>query len=463
MFKDNFQFSREKLEFLYSIVILITIPVLLVANTLILSVGVRNTFEREQNRKVDLANALIAQAVKPYLVEPAKAQKMVEEFKKTSDSLLEDEKLGNTTLQGELRQIEVAIPVDTLYRYKVVASTDKARQSLVVNDFQFTTALNMKKAVVSQPEADGTGRRFVKVVSPIISGDRIDGLVASVVSYERSDAVIGSTLLRSLFVLGATVIVSVLLLLNHFRFVEYAMLFRKLKEVGQLKNDFLSVATHELRAPMAVIKGNIENLIDGLSGTVDDKGKQTLRAISEETDRLNNLITDLLNVSRMEQGRVTYNAETFDSQEIINSLVTQFTPKAIDKGLQISFEKPDQPTLVTIDRGRFTEVMTNLIDNAIKYSQNGTVIVSYKPAKDKIRISVRDTGIGMSAQSRERLFSRFYRVQSEQTKNIPGTGLGLWIIKQYIEHMGGTIKVDSLEGVGSEFIIEFPLPTTTQT
>jgi signal transduction histidine kinase len=248
----------------------------------------------------------------------------------------------------------------------------------------------------------------------------------------------------------------VLLLLNHFKFVQYAMLFRKLKEVDQLKNDFLSVATHELRAPMTVIKGSIENLVDGITGKVDERGKETLTTISAETDRLNGLVTDLLNVSRLEQGRISYKFETIDARDTCARLVEQFTAKAKSKGMEISYEKPETPATISVDSGRLIEIMTNLIDNAIKYSRKGTVVVSHKDDAEHVRISVRDTGIGIAAKDRERLFSRFYRVQTDETHGIPGTGLGLWIIKQYIESMHGTISVDSLEGVGTEFVVEFP-------
>ncbi|QQR52387.1 HAMP domain-containing histidine kinase [bacterium] len=294
------------------------------------------------------------------------------------------------------------------------------------------------------------------MVSPVIENEIVKAVVVSDVSSQRTDGLIGTTLMRSLGIVMATVVLIVLLLLNHFRFVQYAMLFRRMKEVDQLKNDFLSVATHELRAPMTVIKGSIENLEDGITGTVDEKGRHVLKVIYGETERLNNLVTDLLNVSRLEQGRITYTFETVDLRETSQNIVDEFTAKAQQKGLTITYQQPPTPELISADKGRIIEVLTNLVDNAVKYSQKGSVIVTHKSTANQVVLSVRDTGIGMAAPDRERLFSRFYRIQNDDTKGIPGTGLGLWIIKQYIEAMRGTISVDSMVGVGTEFEVQFP-------
>jgi signal transduction histidine kinase len=135
---------------------------------------------------------------------------------------------------------------------------------------------------------------------------------------------------------------------------------------------------------------------------------------------------------------------------------------AESKGLSLRYEFDNMNYFITADRGRIVEIFTNLIDNAIKYSIKGEVVVSHKVEKGVLKTIIRDTGIGMSAKERDKLFTRFYRIQNEKTQSINGTGLGLWIIKQYIEAMGGKIYVDSLENVGTEFTVEFPLTTQKQ-
>jgi K+-sensing histidine kinase KdpD len=444
MFSEKLQLSRERLEFYYSIGLLILIPAVIVANTILMVTAVRDDFSSELRRKAALANSLIAEAVKPDLANNSALQTHV-------DNLLQ----ANSELAG----ISIAQPAGAGgQQFTTLASSDKSAVGSTRSDLQLYAAVSNDRPV-AQDITKPDGERLWRVVSPLSVDGAVQAVVMTDVSSKQADGVIGATLLRSLGIVCISVILIVLLLLNHFKFVQYAMLFRKLKEVDQLKNDFLSVATHELRAPMTVIKGNIENLVDGITGKVDDRGKETLNTISAETDRLNNLVTDLLNVSRLEQGRISYNLETFDARDVVGQLAKQFTPKAEAKGMTVTYTAPDAPTYVNIDHGRLVEIMTNLIDNSIKYSRQGTVTVSHKDDKDWVRISVRDTGIGIAAKDRERLFSRFYRVQTDKTQSIPGTGLGLWIIKQYVEAMKGTISVDSLENVGTEFVVSFPRAT----
>lgn len=440
MFREKLSVSRERLEYYYSLAILVLIPVLIVANTLILLVAVRNNFDTELRRKAALANSLIAEAIRPNLDDADSLQSQVQAL---------------ASANQELSGISIVAPADG-QKFSVLASSDSTLLGQTDSNLQYLAAAS-NGAAVAQDLRQDDGQRMWRVVSPMKTDGTVRALIVSDVSSKQSDVLIGNTLLQSLGIVCVTVLLIVLLLLNHFKFVQYAMLFRKLKEVDQLKNDFLSVATHELRAPMTVIKGNIENLVDGITGSVDERGKQSLMTMSAETDRLNGLVTDLLNVSRLEQGRISYTFETVDARETIERLTGQFSAKAAEKGLSLHYDKPADPVYVNVDKGRLVEIMTNLIDNAIKYSKQGQVTVSHKDADGKVRISVRDTGLGIAAKDRERLFSRFYRVQTGQTAGIPGTGLGLWIIKQYIEAMHGTISVDSLENVGTEFVVEFPL------
>ena len=137
-------------------------------------------------------------------------------------------------------------------------------------------------------------------------------------------------------------------------------------------------------------------------------------------------------------------------------LVTQFSAKAEAKNIQLELQPTDIP-LVMADPSRLEEVFTNLIDNAIKYSRQGSVTIRQDVKKNVVSTHIKDTGIGMSAAERDRLFQRFARIRNEKTQNISGTGLGLWITKQYVEKMKGRIYVDSLEDVGSEFTVELPV------
>jgi two-component system phosphate regulon sensor histidine kinase PhoR len=265
-----------------------------------------------------------------------------------------------------------------------------------------------------------------------------------------------ATLNTSFVVLAIITIVIVLLLLHHFKFVEYAELFRKQKELDQMKDDFISIATHELKAPMTVIKGYLSMALETKLAK-DPEGM--VKTAFDQTDRLNRLVTDLLDVSRIEQGRTKYNITQVDLPHTIGPMMGTFEVKARDKDLKLAYKPPESLPRVMADPDRVTEIFTNLIDNAIKYSLRGTVVVAHEVTKTGVVTTVTDTGIGMTPEEQTRLFQRFYRAQNSDTKEIAGTGLGLWIIKQYIERMGGTIQVTSERGKGTTFTVALPKVT----
>lgn len=362
--------------------------------------------------------------------------------------------------RDELESLRVFVPTDN-GQYEIIAASSSGEVGEIGNQVQASIARERKQSIATLlPSREGKPYRVWSIVTPIVIEGQIAAFVSADVSLLDADNAISDTLNQSLLLLVLVIFVIMLLLLNHFRFVQYASLFRKLKEVDQLKTDFLSVATHELRAPMTVIRGSIDNVIDGIFGDIPEKAKESLKTSAQQTERLTNLVNDLLNVSRIEQGKISFNLTEVDASKMVNFVTNQFTKRAAEKNMKIEVRVPDTPLFITADEGRYQEILTNLIDNAIKYSERGEVTVSLSEEEGMVTTSVRDTGIGMNSEARERLFTRFYRVQNDKTRNIGGTGLGLWIIKQYVEKMDGKIIVESMEGVGTEFRVRLPRATS---
>lgn len=444
--KSKIKPTKQRREYYYSIVVMVLIPVLIVLNTLFLTSQIRTDYNQELRRKADVVNNVLGAAIRENLDDGDKAQQIV-------DEVLAD--------NSEIIQMSIVVPQTTrsgglVQEFSVLASSEKETIGSSAEGLLLTTTVQEGRSVATE-QVLGDGTRTWAVATLVQDETGISGIIVTNFGFERVNALVAGILNQSLFILMGVVAVVFLLLLNHFKFVNYSVLFKKLKEVDQLKNDFLSVATHELKSPMAVIKGSLENIQDGVFGQVNDNMKETLDLALMETDRLANLVTDLLNVSRIEQGRVTYKSEAVNLQEILLHLTNQYRNKAQEKGLTLTYDATEKNYIVTADHGRILEIFTNLIDNAIKYSEKGEVTVSHKIEKGIVSTIVRDNGIGMSANERDKLFSRFYRIQNEKTASISGTGLGLWIIKQYIEAMKGKIYVDSLVDVGSSFTVEFPL------
>ena len=439
--RESLSLSRQKIELFYSVFLLLIIPGLIVINTLLVSRSVRDDFDTELRRKADLANSIFGSTVEQNLDD-------TEAIQKSLDTI--------TSAREDIASVLVVQP--EAGEFRVLATDDETLKDTTISNLQFQLVMNREQSVaqlINRGE-DETGRSW-NVVTPIFNENQeVVALTSMDVSIAEAEEAISSTLSRSFIILFVTVFIVALLLANHFRFVEYAQLFQKVKEADQLKTDFLSVATHELKTPMSIIKGQISNVTDGIFGEVNDNIKEHLLDTINQTDRLNNLVQDLLDVSRIEQGKISFNIVQISPAKVINPLIEKFREKATEKDIKVAYEEIEGDAILLADEGRYQEIMTNLIDNAIKYSKEGSVVVRHE-VKDKVIVTrVKDSGIGMSSKERARLFQRFYRIKNEKTKGIAGTGLGLWIIKQYIEKMGGKISVDSLEGVGTEFIVELP-------
>lgn len=233
--------------------------------------------------------------------------------------------------------------------------------------------------------------------------------------------------------------------------LENSKLYEKLKELDKLKDEFLSLATHELRTPMTAIKGYSYELMKNRAG---DKTNQYAERIYKSTERLVNLVNDMLDVSRIESGRIELKPESVDLNKLISEVVEELQIKASEKSQRLETKvESSSPVVVNIDSAKFTQILMNIIGNALKFTPDGGKIeVKLSQSGQDIRISVSDTGVGMDADDISKLFGKFERVKSGN--GIPGTGLGLYLSKKLIEMMGGKIAVESGGiGKGSTFTL----------
>lgn len=260
---------------------------------------------------------------------------------------------------------------------------------------------------------------------------------------------------ESLIVLLITVIIIIFFLSITVRLWDYVVLYKKIKEVDQMKDEFISIASHELRTPLTSIKGYTSLIMEGDYGKVENAGMyQGLERIMTSTQRLEALVEDLLNVSRIEQGRLSVENKDIEIEPIIEEIVSQLSVTAEQKNLKLVYEKASEklPHL-SADPERLKQILINLIGNAIKYTETGSVTVNNEIKDNELRIKITDTGIGISPEGQKNLFQKFYRVKTDKTESVQGTGLGLWITKQLIELMGGKIFLESIEGKGTQVTI----------
>jgi PAS domain S-box-containing protein len=233
---------------------------------------------------------------------------------------------------------------------------------------------------------------------------------------------------------------------------------RRLKELDKMKSDFVSNVSHELRTPLTAIKGSVDNMLDGLTGSLNEKQVRYLARIKSNTDRLSRLINDLLDLSRIESGRVEVRPTIVPLAALAEEVAEHLRALAAEKMIQIEVQSPDRGLTVWADRDKVTQILMNLIGNAVKFTpQEGKVTVAMeKNGIEDVRISVADTGPGILPEETNKIFVKFYQVANIEKQRPKGSGMGLAISKALVEMHGGKIWVESELGRGSTFYFTLP-------
>jgi signal transduction histidine kinase/CheY-like chemotaxis protein len=230
------------------------------------------------------------------------------------------------------------------------------------------------------------------------------------------------------------------------------------RDIAVMKNEFVSMVSHELRTPLTSIKGYVDLIVDGEAGEINEIQRDFLEIVQENSDRLVTLINDLLDISRIESGRVSLQIEPVEIDHVAEDVVETFAAVADQAGVELSCSAEEGLPRVAADKDRVGQVLMNLVSNAIKYSPDGgTAHIETVKKGGEVLVRVTDTGIGIEPEDQEKLFTKFFRVDSSLTREIGGTGLGLSICKSVIELLGGEIGVESVPGEGATFFFTLPI------
>ena len=230
------------------------------------------------------------------------------------------------------------------------------------------------------------------------------------------------------------------------------------REVDRMKSEFVSLVSHELRTPLTSINGYADMLLEGDAGDINDEQTDFLRVIKRNSERLSLLINELLDVSRIEAGALKLSISRINIAELVYEVVKSIRPQIESKEQELDVEMPQDVPVVMADGNRITQILTNLISNAHKYTpREGKISVVVRPESNRFRIDVKDTGIGLSKDEQERLFTKFFRADNPSTQKVAGAGLGLWITNSLVEMHGGEMTVSSTPGKGSIFSFTLPL------
>lgn len=233
------------------------------------------------------------------------------------------------------------------------------------------------------------------------------------------------------------------------------------KEVEEMKSNFLSVVSHELKTPLHSIKGFVDIILMGKAGQISDTQRDFLSIVKTQTTQLQNQINDLLEFSRLEAGQIKLRIENVNIAEVTTAVVDKLRLQAQDGLVDLHLAIASDLPTIQADRGRVEQVLTNLVDNAIKFTPSGgKITVSGEDQGMVIMVAVSDTGIGIPTEALERVFDRFYQVDGSPTRSYRGTGLGLTICRHIVEQHGGSIWVESEAGKGAVFRFTLPKELT---
>jgi signal transduction histidine kinase len=225
-----------------------------------------------------------------------------------------------------------------------------------------------------------------------------------------------------------------------------------LRRLQELKNEFVFLASHELRAPVTVIKGYLALIEEDEIACLSKETRAYLVNIEKAGDRLGRLVDDLLEVARSEAGKLGVSVRPCDLSQVILGIIDEQKVLAEKKRISVAYDRPDSVPKVLADEDRLKEVLANLLSNAVKYSPEDTAIKVYHELRDgTVVTSVRDAGFGIPAKEQGYVFEKFFRSGTRKVRDMPGTGLGLFISKQLVEKMDGKIWFSSKEGGGTTF------------
>jgi anti-sigma regulatory factor (Ser/Thr protein kinase) len=239
----------------------------------------------------------------------------------------------------------------------------------------------------------------------------------------------------------------------HIRLTDYRFLYVKATKTIETKDLFTNMIAHELRAPLTAIRGYASILEHNSQNAAQ---KEQAHRIEQSSERLLTIINDLLDVARIQSGSLKIDKKEIDITSVVASVLQELTVTAEEKSIVFVTDYISAKSVAIADQQRFHQALTNLVSNAIKYTHDGKITLSVEDTHASVEIRVKDTGMGISSSDQKKLFAPFFRVADTDVTSITGTGLGMWITKQLIELMDGTIGVESIKNVGTQIVVTLP-------
>lgn len=442
LLKKGVKFIRVNSALLFSLILIIVIPVLIFLISSFLAKSFQEHIDLTLQKQAMMTHSLLSSYVADHYDTPRLLQKRIERLSEQNPGLA---------------QLRVLLPVEN-NNFEIIASGFPEEIKEELSDTFLTQSWHKNQAIAFLTKEGGI--RYWRVMRPFYDlEDGKIGLISIDLSLEDIDSLVVRELKRAYSFAIIAIIFILLLVIHHTRLFQYVNLFNKLRQVDKVKDSFMNMAIHELRSPVVNVKNYISELRRGIGSSINEEAQLDLKRVEISVKRLDSLINDILDVVRIEQGCLSFTPEIISPIEHIKEVVQELSIKAKEKGLKLNLIGEEARGKIKVNTARLKEIAYNLIENAIKYTKKGevSVIIEEDVKKGKFYIAIKDTGIGVSAEEQKSLFEQFYRVKNRETADIEGTGLGLWTVKNLCQKMKGIILVESIKGVGSKFVLIFPL------
>ncbi len=337
---------------------------------------------------------------------------------------------------------------------RIIAALDTEQRNTLASDPKIYRIgnTNPDESIISAYAHNGT--RYWQSFRLVRSTGTDDYYIFIETSLEHIDRLFAERIMTAYYWLGALILIIFMLLIRHVRLIDYGYLYRETKRANEMKDLFTNMIAHELRAPLTAMRGYASMIRE--RAEIDETTKKNASEIEAAAGRLVVVVSDLLDVARIQAGKLAIDTTDVHLSGLVRSVIEAMYPSARDKHIELVIQDAQNDIVIKSDEKRLHQALTNLVSNAIKYTKAGAITIALERLKDRVEIRVEDTGMGISSEQQKKLFAPYFRITNENTKAIVGTGLGMWITKQLIELMGGSIGVESIKNVGTHVVITLP-------
>ena len=434
---NGFNYAWHHPQIIFILLFMIVIPVMLVFVVKETLDAGRANQDRLQKDRVGIMQDSFVAILKASEYDPSVVTPLIDEIARNNPDI--------TKFRITKREGDKLIPVSALDEQVIGVPEEEV-------DSYRLAGLNSNESVIVPFYVDGD--RVWQTFRYAGTHDGEDWYVFTEQSLAAADTVLEQNE-RSAWLLIIPVFVFIFLLAYwQFRNTDYRYLYLQAEEANKTRDLFTNMITHELRAPLTAMRGYASMIEENADASTENRQYGT--RIRQSAERLLSIVNDLLEVARIQSGRLKVDFKPTDLSELIQNVVFELKPSANQKSISVDHSGTEAPVTVVTDEQRVHQILVNLVSNAVKYTEKGKIEISLTKLRKGVEIRVKDTGMGISAEDQKKLFAPFYRVESESVDQITGTGLGMWITKQLIEILGGSVGVESIKGVGTNVVIKFP-------